>query len=84
MVVAAVSGKWEWESGPAAKRGFTESGGALDVRLSGGGEESCSGESATGEYTGAKTVEDRSFNPMGWTLHAELLGEESLEINTVV
>ena len=51
--------KFEWEPGPGAKPGFAEalSSGTLFMSKRKKGEEvECTGESATGEYAGPKTV----------------------------
>lgn len=52
--------KFEWEPGPGAKRGFTESlkpETTFVWELSGSWDKAtCTGQSATGEYTGPKTV----------------------------
>jgi len=58
---AAGTGAWEWEPGPGPKRGFavtlTGTAGFL-FKLATHAEGKCTGASAIGEYTGAKTVAD--------------------------
>jgi len=49
-------GKYEWVSGPGAKRHFTGAGGKTTLEGATGAKVSCSGTTLTGEYTGTKTA----------------------------
>lgn len=49
-------GKYEWVSGPGAKRHFTGAGGKTTLEGATGAKVSCSGTSLAGEYTGTKTA----------------------------
>ena len=49
-------GKYEWVSGPGAKRHFAGTGGKSTIEGVTGAKVSCSGTSLAGEYTGAKTT----------------------------
>jgi hypothetical protein len=49
-------GKYEWHSGPGAKRRFTSKGGKTTLESVNGTKVQCAGSSVAGEYTGAKTL----------------------------